>query len=171
VGRSQRGKPIYCCNRDTGGCGGLSITGEATDEHIRDLVLSALDSPEMAARLGQRDAPELDLHARIRADEDLLEQLAADLGAGEMSRAEWRAARAPIQARLDATRQRLTQSTQTTALDAFVGTHEEMDARWEQGNVSQRRAVLTAVLEKVVVNPATVGNRFDSARLELVWLA
>jgi hypothetical protein len=111
------------------------------------------------------------LYARIRADEDLLEQLAADLGAGEMSRAEWRAARVPIQARLDAARQRLAQSTQTTALDAFVGTYEEMAARWERGNVSQRRAVLTAVLEKVMVSSATVWNRFDPDRLDLVWRA
>jgi DNA invertase Pin-like site-specific DNA recombinase len=171
VGRSQRGKPIYCCNRDTGGCGGLSITGEHTDEHIRDMVLAALDSPEMAARLRQRDQPEPDLHARIRADEDALEALAADHGAGEISRSEWKAARVPIVARLDAARERLAQSTQTGALATFVGTVEEMRARWDVSNVSQRLAVVTAVLEKVRVHPATVmgRNRFDSDRLEPVW--
>ncbi|MFZ0877814.1 MAG: recombinase family protein [Pseudonocardiaceae bacterium] len=173
VGRSQRGKPIYCCNRDTGGCGGMSITGEATDEHIRDLVLTALDSPEMAPRLRQREASDPDLHARIRADEDELEVLAADHGNGEISRAEWKAARAPIVARLDAARERLATSTQTTALDGFVGTLEEMRARWEWCNVSQRRAVVTAVLESVTVHPATVigRNRVDSDRLEPRWRA
>ncbi len=173
VGRSQRGKPIYCCNRDTGGCGGMSITGEATDEHIRDLVLTALDSPEMAPRLRQRDQSEPDLHARIRADEDELEALAADHGNGEISRAEWKAARAPIVARLDAARERLATSTQTTALDGFVGTLEEMGARWEWCNVSQRRAVVTAVLESVTVHPSTVmgRNRIDLDRIEPRWRA
>ena len=151
----------------------MSITGEATDEHIRDLVLTALDSPEMAPRLRQRDQPEPDLHARIRADEDELEALAADHGNGEISRAEWKAARAPIVARLDAARERLATSTQTTALDGFIGTLEEMGARWEWCNVSQRRAVITAVLESVTVHPATVmgRNRFDPDRIEPMWRA
>jgi site-specific DNA recombinase len=171
VGRSQRGKPIYVCNRDTGGCGGLSITGEATDEHVRDLVLRALNSPEMVARLQQRDQPEPDLHARIRADEDELEALAADHGNGEISRAEWKAARVPVAARLAAARERLTSSTQTTVLDGFVGTYQEMLPRWEASNVSQHRAVVTAVLDKVIVRSATVlgRNRVDSDRLDPVW--
>ena len=173
VGRSQRGKPIYCCNRDTGGCGGMSITGEATDEHVRDLVLTALDSPEMAARLQHRDQPEVDLHARIRADEDALEALAADHGNGEISRTEWKAARAPIVARLDAARERLATSTQTTVLTGFTGTLEEMRTRWDAANISQRRAVITAVLAAMIVAPASVvgRNRFDPDRLEPVWRA
>jgi site-specific DNA recombinase len=128
-------------------------------------VLIALDSPEMVARLRQRDQPEPDLHARIRADEDELEALAADHGNGEISRGEWKAARGPIVARLDAARQRLAQSTQTSALDGFIGTYEEMLGRWERANNSQRRAVINAVLEKVIVQPAVI----DPDRLKPVW--
>ncbi|MDQ3762613.1 MAG: recombinase family protein [Actinomycetota bacterium] len=170
VGRSQRGKPIYCCNRDTGGCGGLSITGEATDDYVRDLVLTALDSPELMARLRHRDQPESDLHARIRADEDELTLWAADLGNGRVSRAEWTAATTPIRARLEAARAQLAASTQSGALEGFVGGLEDMTARWETFNTSQRRAVVTALLEAVAVRPASGrGNRFDPARLEPVW--
>jgi site-specific DNA recombinase len=177
VGRSSRGVLRYVCNRNPdggkGACGRMFITSAPTEEHIRDLVLSALDSPEMVARLRQRDQPESDLHTRIRADEDELEALAADHGAGEISRAEWKAARGPIVARLEAARTRLATGTQTTALHGFVGTLEEMRARWEWCNVSQRRAVVTAVLESVIVHPATVMGRnlFDSDRLEPKWWA
>jgi DNA invertase Pin-like site-specific DNA recombinase len=172
VGRSQRGKPIYCCNRDTGGCGGMSISGEATDEHVRDLALTMLDSPKMVARLRAHEAPEPDLHAVIRADEDELDALAVDFGAGQISRSEWKSARLPITARLECARARLAQCTQTTALDSFVGTAQEMGRRWELGNLSQRRAVVMAVLEKVVVQPAITGrNRFDCRRLEPVFRA
>jgi hypothetical protein len=54
-----------------------------------------------------------------------------------------------------------------------MGTLEEMRARWEWCNVSQRRAVVTAVLESVVAHPATVmgRNRFDSDRLDPRWRA
>jgi len=177
VGRSSRGVLRYVCNRNPDGgkdaCGRIFITSAPTDDHIRDLVLSALDSPEMVTRLRHRDQPEPDLHARIRADEDELEALAADHGNGEISRAEWRAARGPIVARLDAARERLATSTQTTALHGFVGTYADMLARWTGANVSQRRAVITAVLEKATVHPATVmgRNRFDPDRLQPVWRA
>jgi site-specific DNA recombinase len=175
VGRSSRGVLRYVCNRNPdggkGACGRMFITAAPSDDHIRDLVLTALDSPEMAQRLLRRDTAPDDLHARIRADEEALDALAADHGAGEISRSEWKAARAPIVARLDAARERLATSTQTTALDGFVGTYADMLARWTGANVSQRRAVVTAVLEKVMVHPATVmgRNRFDSDRLDPVW--
>jgi site-specific DNA recombinase len=175
VGRSSRGVLRYVCNKNpdggNGACGRTYVTAAPVDEHVRDLVLTALDSPETAARLRQREAPEPDLHSQIRAYEDELEVLAADHGNGEISRAEWKAARSPVVARLEAARARLAQSTQTTALDSFVGPVQEMARRWELGNLSQRRAVLTAVLDKVVVHPAAVAgrNRFDSDRLEPVW--
>jgi hypothetical protein len=178
VGRSSRGVLRYVCNKNPDGgkaaCGGTFVTAAPTDDHIRDLVLIALDSPELVARLRHRDdaAPD-DLHARIRADEDELEALAADHGNGEISRVEWKAARSPIVARLEAARARLAASTQTSALEGFVGSLEDMTARWENcnSNTSQRRAVVTAVLEKVMVLPATVmgRNRFDSDRLDPVW--
>jgi site-specific DNA recombinase len=177
VGPSSRGVLRYVCNKNPdggkGACGRMFITAAPVDEHVRDLVLTALDSPEMATRLRQREAPEPDLHARIRADEDQLEALAADHGNGEISRNEWKAARTPIVARLDAARERLATSTQTTALEGFVGTVQDMAARWEASNTSQRRAVITAVLEKVMVHPAAVmgRNRFDSDRLEPIWRA
>jgi hypothetical protein len=149
----------------------MFITAAPTDDYVRDRVLAALDDPGMAARLRKRDAPESDdLYARIRADEDELEALAADHGNGEISRAEWKAARAPIAARLESLRRQLSQTTQTNALDSFIGPMEVMRTRWETSNISQRRAVVTAVLEKVMVHPATGhGNRFDPTRLERVW--
>ncbi|HET9256860.1 MAG TPA: hypothetical protein VFO16_16910 [Pseudonocardiaceae bacterium] len=46
-----------------------------------------------------------------------------------------------------------------------------MRTRWETSNVSQRRAVVIAALEKVLVLPGMTGNRFNPARLDLVWRA
>jgi hypothetical protein len=162
----------YLCRNDPGtpGCGRVMIVLAPTDDHVRDLVLTALDNPGMAQRLRQRGAPEPDLHSMIRSHEDDLQVLAADFGARQISHNEWRAAREPITARLNAARQRLATSTKTTALDGFVGTAEEMTRRWELANLSQRRAIITAVMERVIVRPATPPrNRFDSDRLEPVW--
>lgn len=177
VGRSSRGVLRYVCNKNPDGgkaaCGGTFVTAAPTDDHIRDLVLAALDSPELVSRLRLRDHLEPDVHARIRAGEDDLEALAADHGNGEISRAEWKAARSPIVARLEVARAQLAASTQTSALEGFVGSLEDMTARWSAINISQRREVVTTALEKVTVHPARVmgRNRFDCDRLEPVWRA
>jgi len=171
VSRPQSGRPRYVCNPDTGhgdACGRLTIDAARADAHVRDLVLAALDNPVMVARLLARDASGPDLHARIRADEDLLEALAADMGSGEISRAEWKAARTPIVARLEAARAQLAATTQTSALQGFVGSYDDMVTRWDAANTSQRRAVLTAALEKLIVHPATV-RKFDPDRIVPVW--
>ena len=52
-----------------------------------------------------------------------------------------------------------------------MGTYHDMCAHWDRANLSQRRAVVTAVLDKVIVHPATVYGRFDPDRLEPVWRA
>jgi hypothetical protein len=177
VGRSSRGVLRYVCNKNPdggkGACGRMYITSAPTDEHIRDLVLTALDSPEMAQRLRRRDTAPGDLHARIRLDEDALMILAADHGNGEISRAEWKAAATPIRTRLETARAALATSTQTSALESFHGTLKDMAARWNAANNSQRRAVLHAVVEKITVHPAAVAgrNRFDPDRLDPVWRA
>jgi site-specific DNA recombinase len=167
---SDRNAARYLCRKDPGtpGCGRIMIVQQPTDDHIRELVLTALDSPELAQRLRRREGAPVDLHARIRADEDELEALAADHGAGDINRAEWKAARTPIAARLDAARAELATSTQTTALEGFVGTPEEMRTRWQAANLSQRRAVIQVVLDRVVVHPAVL-TCFDPDRLDPVW--
>lgn len=170
----SHGAARYLCRNDPGaaGCGGIMIVQEHTDSYVRGLVFDALDSAEMVKRLRRRDTQPDDLYARIRADEDSLLALADDHGNGEISRAEWKAARGPIQARLDAARARLAASSQTSALEGFIGTVAEMTARWDDVNLSQRRAVVTAVVDKVLVHPAgVIRNRFDPARLETVWRA
>ncbi|MGH4020345.1 MAG: hypothetical protein ACRDT0_14145, partial [Pseudonocardiaceae bacterium] len=104
------------------------------------------------------------------ADEDELDELAAERGAGEISKAEWRAMRAPIVARLDAARARLARTSHTNALDAFTGPLPDMQKRWEDMNTSQRRAVVKAVVECVRVLPAAqLGGQLDPDRFDARW--
>ncbi|MGH3693272.1 MAG: recombinase family protein [Pseudonocardiaceae bacterium] len=172
VSRPLNGKPRYVCNRVPGSqnCGRILITASHTDDYVRDIVITTLDSPELARRLRRREGAPADLHAQIRDDEDELTAWAADLGARNVSRAEWAAATTPIRARVTSARAQLAAATQTTALLHFVGTAAEMLSRWDVINLAQRRAVVTAALERVLVHRATVRNRWDSGRLEPIWL-
>ncbi len=139
----------------SGSCGRVNARVHIADDHVRGRLLEALENPDIVARLTRPVTTDIDLHERIRADEDTLEELSKAFWVdGEMTRAEWRAAREPIEARLEAARARVARAPSTTALTEFVGTYEQMSARWEAMNASQRRAVVTAAIELITVAPA-----------------
>jgi hypothetical protein len=46
-----------------------------------------------------------------------------------------------------------------------------MLARWEQLNTSQRRAVVGAVVRRIVVEPANPRKRWDPDRFKPDWVA
>lgn len=166
VGRPRSGVSRYVCPNTPGkdSCGMIATVAGRTDEHVRDMVLLALDGPGMAERLRARDEQGSGLAEQIRRDETELEEIAADKASGLITRKEWLVQREIVEKRLDAARERLARQSQTSALTTFVGTFDEMRARWELLNVSQRRAIVSAVLISVKVNPANPRKRWDPER-------
>ncbi len=109
VGRPKSGTPRYVCPNTPGGstCGKIATVAEPTDTLVRDLVLTALDSPEMLARLHAQQDDSGGLDEQVRADEQRQDDLAAAWASGEISRREWMTARTVIEQRLEAARARL----------------------------------------------------------------
>lgn len=171
VGRPRSGVPRYVCPNMPGGnsCGSTATNAARTDEHVRDLLLAALDSPELRERLAKRHDDEPELRSELRAAESKLEELAAAWAADDITRAEWQAARGIAEKRVEKLRARLTNRTGTTALERFLGTLAEMADQWEHMNVSQRRAVVASVFERVWVHPANPRRKWDPDRFEPVW--
>lgn len=172
VGRPKSGKPRYVCPNTPGGktCGRTATVAERTDEHIRDLILDVLDSPAMMQRLhgGQPDTSGLD--AEVRVGEARLEELAESWAAGEITRKEWMAARSLLEHRVTTSRAQLVRRDSRGPLKAFIGTHDEMLARWQRMNVSQRRTVVGAVLRSATVAPADLSKRWDPDRFNPEWI-
>ena len=170
-GRPRSGVPRYVCPNLPGGrtCGGTATNAERTDDLVRDLVLVALSSPELAQRLQANSNVDPELPAAIRADEAQLEDLAAAWASGEVTRGEWKVARQVIESRLDRNRSKLARVSATAPIDALVGDYDDLLARWEAMNTSQRRAVVGAVIERVDVKPAR--KPWDPERFEPVWRA
>jgi recombinase-like zinc beta ribbon protein len=56
VSRPRAGVLRYVCNLDTGrgGCGRMYVDAARAEQRVRELVLTALDSPAMSVRLRQR---------------------------------------------------------------------------------------------------------------------
>jgi DNA invertase Pin-like site-specific DNA recombinase len=159
------GKRKYACPPKPDGCGGTAILADRTEEELAAQVLAALDSPDIHAGLTKNDDGE-DLAGAIADDETQLEELAKEWAAKRITRAEWLVARDAVQARLDVARGRLAENA------VRIPVAVDLPGRWSDLTFDQRRAVLSAVVERVEVRPATRGRHFfDPERLNVVWRA
>jgi hypothetical protein len=83
---------------------------------------------------------------------------------------EWLTARDPLQGELDAARRRVARDSRAMVLAEHAGHVGALRERWAGLSLERRRAIIAAVLDRVVVGPGRRGyNRFDPSRCELVW--
>lgn len=179
-GRSRAGDHEYCCPGlpGSGQCGRMRVNGPLVEAWVRDVLCTALDTPEMAERVRSRPDSCTDVYADITADEEELLELSRMKARREITMGEWREMRGIVEARIEANRRKLARQQTSTALDDFIGTLEDMRNRWEQANISQKRAIATSAIERIEVNPARLGgtrgkprgSRFDTGRFsDPVW--
>lgn len=171
VGRPRSGVPRYVCPNVPGGksCGRLATNTAKTDEHVTEMVLIALRSADLVRRLREGDGHDQALGRRLREIEERLEELAAAWAEGDITRAEWKAAREPLVRQVERDRDALARATRTTALDGFAGSATEQIGRWEAMNVSQQRAVIASVVDRIEVGSADPRKRWDPDRFMIIW--
>ena len=126
-------------------------------------------SAALAAATGE-DQAERELLAALQVDQDRLDELVDAFADGTLSRADFARARARVEARMDTTRRRLAgQAAISDAGDSAGGGAGAARGLGEPG-LSWRRAVLAAVVERVVLHPRLPGrNLFDPSRIEVIW--
>jgi len=175
IAHPRRGIPGYDCRSDggLGGCGRLSIVGEPLEELIRDLVLDALDGPNLANALTNRKHHDSDadqLADSIRADEARLTDVAESFADGEMTRDQFSTANRRIAERLQASRDQLASLGGHHDLARYLGQGDQLRDRWHAMTNDQRRAVIRSVIKTVTVNPAEGPRRtFDPDRITWTW--
>ena len=136
---------------------------------ISEALFSVVDTPSLAARR-QREGR----HRRRQDDPAILEQelaeLAAMRGRGEMTTAEWRAARAPLLARIEAARVVQLGAEYAQVISLYQDRSGGLRAAWDALSLYQRQAVARAVIEKIVIKRALRrGPIFDPGRLDIRW--
>lgn len=156
--------PYYQCHPKTGGKGCVGVVAEPVDELVVLTLLAELDKPAFRAAMA------VDEHAaRRRAITDGLEQIAArrlelalEWSAGGLTREEWQAARADLQAREQALRVELAQTPGPTAHIDLDGLREA----WPLMTLDEQRELIGMFIERVAVNRATPGlHAFEQARI------
>jgi site-specific DNA recombinase len=170
------GRMRYVCNRMPGNnhCGKIYVLTASADEHVAKMVKVALNSPEfedVVQATGRDDGVDSVLQ-QMTADQSKLEELAEDYATDRITRKEWLRARELLEGRLEGARNGLSTTSRIAALDGLSGDSVTFDEVWERLTLPRRRAVISALLDRIVVHPARKGhNIFDPQRLEPIWRA
>ena len=155
------------------GCGRLAIRAELIEAFLVAAILERLDSPMLAAALAgaaEADAATAAEHRALGEDQDQLDDLARRWANREFGASEWRIARDIIEARIDATRRKLSRSSRSSTIDAYVGRASELRAVWPTLPLDRQRSIVSAVLDRAIVRPAVRGRAtFDPERIEALW--
>jgi site-specific DNA recombinase len=174
--RRKNGSRRYMCNRGAaeGPCGRIAVVAEPVERAVSDQLLVALGGPTLWRALDGADS--LGNQAVVRelaADEASLEELARDHYVERaISRREFLASRSLLEERIAMNRIALQRTANVHSLSGLPRTREELEEVWKNLDVERQRAILTAVVDEVVVNPGTPGRRsFDPSRLEIRWRA
>jgi DNA invertase Pin-like site-specific DNA recombinase len=174
--RRETGVRTYVCLGGAGGtgCGSLACVAEPLEALVFEALMIRLDTAALARTLATVGGPargEDDPADELGAAEAKLAELADMWANDEISRAEWTRVRKPVESRRDAAQRRLDSAVRRTASSHWKGKSGALRAAWPTMNLDQRRAVLAAVIEQVIVNPTAVRGRFDPDRVDVVWRA
>ncbi|MEB0267695.1 recombinase family protein [Cryobacterium sp. 10I5] len=171
--RRERRRYVCTSGPDHGGCGALTIVAEPVEEWIAEAVLMRLDTPAMDDTLAGRaevNERHTALVAELQSAQSKMRELAEMWAAGELSRPEWKAARTPLEARVDNTQKQLDQIAGTNTLDTLVGQGQNLAASWATLNLDRQVAIVRAVLDTATILPGVLGARnVDYNRIVPSW--
>lgn len=168
--RAGNRTPSYLCSPTRGGCAGIGIAAEPLEAHVAEQLLERLAHPDFIAAVSTDAAEEqrrtaTDALANVEARSS---ELAALWAAGDLSSADWAAARQ----RLDVERSRL-----SADLNALPVPEAELDpttvaADWPYLTLDEQRFVIDRYIAAVTIGPARPGTRtFDPERARISWRA
>lgn len=175
VNRPEQGRDYYICRKPPlgRGCGAL-VSGRQLDALVVERVFAALDSPEFTAALKGPRPADVEVARTLEADEDQLKWLGREFGADPLARPAFLEAIAEVETRIRQNRARLARQHRSAALAALPEDLDQLKDLWEHSwDLDRKRALLDTLIEKVVVQPSTLGSktgrRFDRSRARIVW--
>lgn len=170
------GRRCYVCATGPGfkGCGKIRSLAEPVEEFVAEAILASMDFSALDRALGQQNgsvSKERRLLDAIRTEEEALDQLARDFYAERLlSRSEFLAAKSAVESKIEDARAELAKIESGRVFMDFPRSERALRDAWENRGLEWRRAVVDAVLDRVVLHPAVKGrNFFDPNRVEIVF--
>lgn len=166
--RSSPGSLRYACVKDPARSerGGLSINALHLETHVTNRVLHRLAHP----RSGTESDSTTGLLRRLAQINARICELGQDLQDRLLTHSEYQAALLAAEEALRDTERRLIAPNGATALhSAPVGNREALDHWWQSLDVTDQRAVITALLTRLRIAPGQPGRRFVPTRIHITY--
>ncbi|MGI8685923.1 MAG: recombinase zinc beta ribbon domain-containing protein [Acidimicrobiales bacterium] len=165
----NHGADLYVCpGPPHGGCSGTAVTANHAEAAITAMVLARLDSPHF---LG----PPVDGRETMRelaAHRQRLTELGEMWASGQISKDEWVSLKRNVGNRVRAAEAQVAQLARITALQSMAGTGRALRVRWPAMDMDERRSIVHAAVDHVVVLAAEPPRQvFRPERLRPAWLA
>ncbi|MGW0417490.1 recombinase family protein [Streptomyces sp. NPDC003015] len=170
-GSHGNGGPRYWCDRKGGGCGKIAVKASFVEDEVERQVLELLGKPRVLEQLRSAADTEVTEDARkeLAEDEAQLKELAGAYGRKEITFAEYREARGPIQDRIKESRALLHSRAPMVLRRLLAG---DVVAGWHGLTPADKREVVLSLLPGYEVQPhdRSDGNKFNPRRLvPMTW--
>ncbi len=166
--RRSDGSRRYMCPPAPVGCGRSAVAAEPLENIIIETALAAIDTPRLRRAAQKRPKRSMDSNDLDQIERDL-EALATDFGEGRIDRREWLAARGPLDRRRDDARRAITSTSEDPILEPFRASGD-VRTLWTKADMDRRRAVLRALIDRIVIGPGVPGRKaFDADRVDIAW--
>ncbi len=175
--RRETGVRTYACqaNPDKNGCGGVHCIAEPLEALVTEAVMIRLDTPELARLVSRGKAgpanPVADAEKELATATERLDELGEMWAQDQISKAEFLRLGKPVRDRAETAERRLNSLLRRDRTVPWAGKAGVLRAAWPTMSFDQRRAVIDAVVERVIVNPTKIRGRFDPERVDVVWRA
>lgn len=154
------------------GCGKIAILAEPLETLVSEMVLHRIDTAAFVDALDERPTHDDGAEAEaLAADRAALVELSEDYYQHKaISRPEFQVNRAALEKRIGERVARLSSASATRVLEPLRGAGGDLRALWATHGFDQQRAVIGALVDRIVVGPAVRGrNRFDPTRVTPEW--
>lgn len=154
--------------------GGLSVSASGLEAVVTEAVIARLAATTLPADEGRTGGQVAEAMKRIMAARHRMEDLARDYGSGLLARSEYHAGRVAAQNAVRDAETTLGTLNRGDALKGLpIGDEAALRQAWEEEwTVGQKRAILSALIDTLVVRPdPKSGSRFRPERVQLTFKA
>jgi len=168
--RKIRGKRVYYCSpgAPTGGCGTVHRQAEPIDKLITEAIFKATEG-DLWKRLQavEKEDPIAPLYERLARDQGLLDRLEDKMAQELISEPAYKRNRTEIERRMGDTRNWIDRK---RGRQVMIYVPKNLREVWPDLSMDRRRAIVKAVLARVVVLPQRGGSRtFHPDRIRAEW--
>jgi site-specific DNA recombinase len=159
---------VYICLPPPQGCHRVSLTRGWVDEFVAESVIEALQNPDISNG-GSAEAGDEAALKELAEDHALLEELAKAYSGRKIRMSEWLAARAPIEARINAAQASVAESSRAKMRRQFANDGTNLRELWPSMTVEKQRAIIESVIDHIVAKRVGLGHYKETSRLVPVW--